>query len=104
MAVLSKEEYLNKLQEKFGSDSSDESISFVEDMVDTYSDLEKRNQGDGVDWQKKYNDLDAYWKKRYRTRFFSGAPMNTAQPEAEEEDQEDRATRIGINDLFQRSK
>ena len=104
MSVLSKEEYLNKLQEKFGNDSSDESISFVEDMVDTYSDLEKRTEGDGVDWHQKYNDLDAYWKKRYRTRFFSGAPMYSSQPEADEMDEEDRGSRIGINDLFKSCK
>ena len=72
MAILKKEEFLSKLHDKFGADNSEESINFVEDMVDTYNDLETRTKGDGIDWKKKYEENDAAWLKRYQHRFFSG--------------------------------
>lgn len=73
MSVLSKDEFFARLEERFKDDVSDESIKFIEDMSDTYTDLEARANGDGEDWKQKYDELNAQWSKRYRDRFFSGA-------------------------------
>jgi hypothetical protein len=99
MAILKKEDFLAKLQEKFGSDNSDESITFIEDMVDTYNDLENRTKGDGVDWKRKYEENDAAWLKRYQHRFFSGGNMNFPKADEDESD-DDKIAKITINDLF----
>lgn len=72
MAVLSRDEYFARLHDRLGDDSSDESITFLEDMTDTYNDMESRANGDGVDWEQRYRELDESWKKRYRHRFFHG--------------------------------
>lgn len=99
MAVLKKEDYLAKLQAKFGSDNSEETITFMEDMVDTYNDLEQRTRGDGVDWKKKYEDNDAAWLKRYQHRFFSGGAMHIPSSDDDNED-DDKTSTITIKDLF----
>lgn len=99
MAILKKEDFLAKLQEKFGTDNSDESITFIEDMVDTYNDLENRTKGDGIDWKRKYEENDAAWLKRYQHRFFSGGNMNFPKPDEDESD-DDKIAKITINDLF----
>lgn len=99
MAVLKKEELLSKLHEKFGADTSEESINFVEDIVDTYNDLETRTKGDGIDWKKKYEENDASWMKRYQHRFFSGGPINPPKNDDDDCD-EDKTSSITIKDLF----
>lgn len=102
MAILKREEYLNRIQNLLGDDNSDENISLFEDLIDTYDDLDNRANGDGVDWKKKYEDNDSAWKKKYRQRFFSGnGNTNFDSDEDDEEDKEmKRAETITINDLF----
>lgn len=98
--VLSKEDFLNKVQERIGNDTSDDAIKFVEDMTDTYSDLERKSAAaSSVDWEQKYNDLDAKWRKLYTTRFFSSGDMVT--PEDKETDETEKKD-VTINDLFER--
>ena len=58
MAVLNRDEYFSRLHERLGADSSEEAITFLEDMTDTYNDMETRANGDGVDWEQRYHDLD----------------------------------------------
>lgn len=101
MPILSRDEYFARLHDRLGDDTSDETIAFLEDMTDTYNDLERKATGDGVDWEQKYHDLDESWKKRYRHRFFSGdntgAPA-TSTPETVEE--EVTGETITVEDLF----
>ena len=104
MAVLTREEFLTQIHNKIGDDSSDESIKFLEDMTDTYNDLEKKINDNGEDWKHKYEVNDAMWKKRYQTRFFSGNGYSNNPDGVGEESPEDkaleRANSISINDLF----
>ena len=101
MAVLSRDEYFARIQERLAEDTSDEGIAFLEDMTDTYNDMENRANGDGVNWEQRYKDLDESWKNKYRHRFFSGG--NTAVPDcggidngSDERDPND----ITVEDLF----
>lgn len=71
MAIKSKDEILEQIQVRFGEDTSDETISFLEDVTDTFTDLETRASGDGVDWKAKYEQNDKDWRQRYHDRFFS---------------------------------
>ena len=102
MPVLDRDTFFNRLHERLGSDSSEESISFLEDMTDTYNDLERRANGDGTDWEKKYHELDENWRKRYRHRFFTGDGGNA--PEEEKEADGYEAEDVTVEDLFEEKK
>ncbi len=69
--ILDKKGYFDALDRLVGEDATDEMIAIIENMSDTYLDMEQRAT-DQTDWKQKYQDLDDSWKKRYRKRFFSG--------------------------------
>ena len=75
MAVLTKEELLERIKTKIGEDTSDESLSLIEDVSDTIKDMESKSK-DSTDWEKKYKENDEMWRKKYRDRFFSAAPKD----------------------------
>ena len=103
MSILNREDFFNRVREHIGDDSSDASISFLEDMTDTYNDMESRaNSADSEDWKKKYEELDESWKKKYKHRFFSGdnrTNPNSGDSGSDEEDSYDPES-ITMNDLF----
>lgn len=70
MAVKTKDEIIASLRVKLGDDTSDEVISILEDVSDTFSDYESRISESG-DWKEKYEALDSDWRKRYTERFYS---------------------------------
>lgn len=85
MAIRTREEILNAFNERFGStQTADEYIAFLEDLTDTLQDYETRTQ-DSTNWQNKYNENDAMWRKRYHDRFFS-SPANEQDPDPEPEE------------------
>lgn len=95
MAVRNKEELLSTLKERLGDDSSDEALALIEDITDTYSDLETR-VSQGGDWKKKYEENDAEWRQKYRDRFF-----NTPDKEDDlEDDTNDKKKPMSFADLF----
>lgn len=103
MAVLSKEDFFSHLQERVGTDSSDDAIRFTEDMMDTYNDLEQRASGDGENWKQKYEDLDKSWKKKYQARFFTSESYTMPHQGNNGPDNPDDTNRpedVRINDLF----
>ncbi len=100
MAILSKEEFLGVLQERIGEDVSEDSLKFIEDVTDTYNDLESKVNTDGEDWKTKYQELDETWKNRYKERFFN---QNTSGDEVirnQIEDVKDDETIKTFDDLF----
>lgn len=100
MAVLNRDEFMNRLHERVGEDTSEAAIAFIEDMTDTYADLEKRATGDGTDWERKYRELDESWKARYKHRFFSGGEMRVESSETSVVD-EPREETITVEELFE---
>lgn len=70
MAVRSKEELMKSIRARIGDDQSDEAIALLEDVADTYADMETRANGDGEDWKAKFEANDAAWRQKYRDRFF----------------------------------
>lgn len=100
MAILKREDFFNRLENQIHNDSSDEAISFLEDMQDTYNDLERRANGDGVDWEQKYKELDESWRARYRHRFFNGNTNVNVTNEEEKVEDEYRPEEVMVEDLF----
>ena len=92
MAVKTKEELLQSLNEILGEDTSDAALALVEDVTDTLN----SNAGDGVDWQQRYNENDAAWRKRYRDRFMG----NQSDPEPDPTNPPDPDSRPTYSNLF----
>lgn len=74
MAVKTSEEILAEVKARIGEQTDDETITFIEDIVDTLSDLETKAQGDETDWKAKYEENDAEWRRKYTERFYSSSP------------------------------
>jgi len=71
MAVRTREEMLNIINTRFPGDTSDEVLSLIEDVNDTYNDYENR-LADSTNWHEKYEQNDAEWRQKYKDRFFNG--------------------------------
>lgn len=106
LAVRKKEEMMEALRARIGDDTSDETLSFMEDFNDTFDDYERRTAST-EDWEGKYNELDASWRKRYRDRFFGPEPENTETTGAQivEDNKEDVKTgdSMGLDEVIERS-
>ena len=98
--VLNKEEFFDKLHTRLGTDTSDETINFIEDMTDTYNDLEAKAKGDGIDWEKKAKEIDEAWRAKYRHRFFSGS--DGGNPNGRDTEREIDREDIRVEDLFEK--
>lgn len=69
MAVKTKDEILGMIRSKFSDDTSDEALTFMEDISDTLDDYEAKT-ADETNWKNKYEENDASWRRKYKERFF----------------------------------
>lgn len=104
---LTREEFMNQLKQRIGDDRSDETLKFLEDMTDTYDELEKQNSGNkktDEEWEKELKAKDDEWRKKYTDRFFSTGNEGSTNkddmllPPVEEPSPEEV---IKIDDLFE---
>lgn len=79
MAVRTREELLESIRARVGEQTDDETISFLEDVTDTLTDFETRANSDGENWEQRYKDNDAEWRKKYTERFFSVEPTEPSE-------------------------
>lgn len=96
--ILNKEEFLNCLKERLGDATDDSSIKFLEDMTDTYNDLESKS-ADKEDWKGKYDELDKSWREKYKSRFFESSGDDSII-KTESLDDNEGDNKITISDLF----
>lgn len=68
MAVRTTAELMEMVRNRIGEDHSDEALAMLEDMTDSLADYDRRILESG-DWERKYNENDEAWRKRYRERF-----------------------------------
>lgn len=94
--IKTKEEILEQIKTRLGEDTSDEALSFIEDITDTLTDYEAKTN-DTTDWKQKYEDNDKQWRERYKERFFSGETV-----EEEEEEQGLPEPPLSFDDLFKK--
>ena len=96
MAVVSKESLLEKIRDMIGTENaeSDEAISLLEDMSDTFDDLSSQVSQAG-DYKKKYEENDAEWRKRYHDRFFS-----VTEDDIKEDDKDNEVEKKTFESLF----
>lgn len=80
MAVRTREEILEAVRARVGEQTDDETISFLEDISDTLTDLETKANSDGEEWKTKYEENDKEWRRKYTERFFSADPDHEPEP------------------------
>lgn len=97
MGVKNKDEILEAIKTRVGDNTDDETISLLEDISDTITDLETRASG-GEDWKTKYEENDKLWRERYTNRFFSKEPAPDPKP-APQPEQEPEVKKT-FSDLF----
>lgn len=83
----------------------DYETSLLEDVNDTLIDYDER-MGTVKEWQDKYNDLDATWKKKYQERFVQNPKINNADDLFKRGDESETSEditpeNISIDDLFE---
>lgn len=98
--VLNREDFLKRIKEKIGDDTSDESISFIEDMTDTFDSFSTKET---EDWKKKYEENDRDWREKYTKRFFSPETTPEAMKEQDEEIKNDSDVKT-FDELFYESE
>lgn len=69
MPKRSKDELLTALRGVLGDNQTDEAIALIEDITDTFD-------APAEDWEQKYKDNDATWRKKYTERFFSAGDVD----------------------------
>ena len=94
MSVKTKDELLKTFDNIIGENTTDESISFLEDITDTLDTLSKKDE---TDWKAKYEESEASWKKKYHDRFFAEA---VSSEETSNELEEDSKPKVRYEDLF----
>ena len=73
MAVRSREEIISQISARFGEDKSDDVIALIEDVTDTFVDLETKVNSDGKDWKAEAERIDKEWRDKYIKRFSSNS-------------------------------
>lgn len=86
MSILNREELIKRVRNYVGEDISDEAISFVEDITDTFDSVERADP-DRIYTQADLDALDASWRNRYRDRFYASTTDEIVEDEPIVEEQ-----------------
>lgn len=92
MAVRTTQEIIDALKESFGESPDDTQLAMLEDVSDTFTDLNERS---GEDWKTKYEENDKAWRKRYTDRF-----SGKADPEPDQGGDEPEPKLLTYESLF----
>lgn len=94
MAIKTLEEILANVNTILGENSSDEALTLLDDITDTF------NAKDNTDWKQKYEDNDASWRQRYRERFLTGnTDLDKSVDESDDNEDEEKKS-YKFEDLF----
>lgn len=92
MAIRTREELMAQLQTMVGEDTSDETLSFIQDVSDT---LGADNSAQRItELETQLEEQDKEWRKKYRDAFFTGKADDSIENES------DHSTPKRFEDLF----
>lgn len=81
MAIRTRDEIMTQLQTMVGEDTSDETLTFIQDVSDT---LGADNSAQRIsELENKLEEQDQAWRKKYRDAFFTGKPDSSYEEEPE---------------------
>lgn len=102
MAILSREDYLERLNTLVGEDNTDEALQIIEDFTDTFDNLGTQNDNnDNENWKQKYEELDATWRQKYRDRFMNSQTTEEDVIEEQEDNVELDGEMREYDELFE---
>ena len=105
--VKKTEEILELLKNKFADDTSDETLSLIEDVSDTLKDKDTL-AGSSEEWKKKYEDNDKMWREKYKSRFFNPTEKDVSDPpdsdNNDDSDDDDTPKQLQYDDLFKKGE
>lgn len=96
MAKLEREAFLERIKSRLGETPTDDDISFLEDMTDTFDGFSGTFTQSDIDSAVKAKDEE--WRKKYTERFFDTGSKSPEGNKPEEDD--DTAENITIEDLY----
>lgn len=97
MAIVTKDELIEKIKARLGEDTSDEAIALLEDITDTIGDYEEKTK-DNTLWENKYKENDEAWRQRYRNRFYGKEEQNDEDLGLKDEDEKPK--QLSFDELF----
>ena len=92
MAILSKDELIEKVKKYVGDRTDDETIEIIEDISDSI------DSSDADEWKQKYEENDKMWRDKYISRFLEKKEDELDTP-TEHEDEEKEYN--SFEDLFE---
>lgn len=100
MAVLTREQFMEKLNTLTDGKTDDDTLTMIQDFSDTFKSLEEKEDVEAVrgDYEAKLKSLDDTWRKKYRDAFFNGAEEK--KDEEYKEDEEEKEEPHTYEELF----
>lgn len=98
MAILSKDELIEKVRKYVGDRTDDETIEIIEDISDSI------DSTDADEWKKKYEDNDKMWRDKYISRFLEKKEDEPDTPTEHEEEKEEEKEYNSFEDLFEKEE
>ena len=98
MAIVTKQQILDAIRERFADDNSDETLALIENISDTIDDYENKTN-DTTNWKDKFEQNDKAWREKYKARFFSAGDESE-----EEKEDEEKPVATTYDDLFKEEK
>lgn len=92
MAILSKDELIEKVRKYVGDRTDDETIEIIEDISDSI------DSSDDDEWKQKYEENDKMWRERYISRFVDKKEDEPDNPTEHEEEEKEYNS---FEDLFE---
>ena len=102
MPQLSRDDFMARINSRLGGDNSDDALSFMRDMADTFDGLSNHptdvvSKSDYDNLQGRYDELSRSYRERFLT---TPALPQDPEPPNQEDEAEQRAKSIGFKDLF----
>lgn len=90
MAVLTREQFMEKLNTITDGKTDDDTLAIIQDFSDTFKSLEEKEDVEAVrgEYEEKLKSLDDTWRNKYRDAFFNGAEEKKDEVIEEKEDEE----------------
>ncbi|MCM1219521.1 MAG: hypothetical protein NC548_34000 [Lachnospiraceae bacterium] len=100
--VQNKEYIMDKLKGFIGDKNDDETLRIIENFNDTIDEWTKEKPVD--DWEKKYHDLDAEWRQKYKDRFFNKETQEKAEEQEQKQSQPLLPQARDFSELFEKKE
>lgn len=102
MAVLTREQFMEKLNTITDGKTDDDTLTMIQDFSDTFKSLEDKEDVEAVrgDYEEKLKTLDETWRNKYRDAFFNGTEEKKDEIEEVEEKEEEKEEPHTYEELF----